>query len=202
MRNKKTEPKTEATVPPLLLSVIEALHEAGAFDAAGKCAHWLDRENGDLLAAWIAKDFGLDGVHLWFSARWKDQGLHPDGEPFYCTCEELEDTARKLDGKGLSHVGHVLRDIADELPSECDGIIEQELPDYFKRYGPAAVKQQKTQLLARWLFERARITGQSRNRLVQRYGLEDWFDTTKQDIVCENGRWRYLPMAVNGGADG
>jgi hypothetical protein len=187
MRNKpKAKPKTE---PPALL-----------LDAGGKCNHWLDRENGDLLAAWIAKDFGLDGVHLWFSARWKDAGPHPDGEPFYRTCEELEDIARKLDAKGLSRVGHVLLEIADDLPSECDEIVEQELPDWWKHTGPDAARQHKTQLLTQWLFARVRITGQSWNRLVRRYGLEDWFDLTQRDVICENGRWRHLPMAQNGGS--
>jgi hypothetical protein len=200
MRNKKTESKTEP--PALLLSLIEALDQAGVFADGGKCAHWLDRENGDLLAAWIAKDFGLDGVRLWFSARWKGEQLHPDGEPYYRTCEELEDIARKLDDKSLSHVGHVLQEIADDLPSECDLIIEQEVEDWYKRAGPDAVRTRKIRLLTRWMFERVRITGRSWNRLVQRYGLEDWFDITKRDLICENGRWRYLPMALNGGANG
>src|SRR5262249_51978204 len=125
MANRKSKPKTEAAVPPLMMSLLEALDEAGAFDDGGKCSHWLERENVDLLAAWIAKDFGLDGVRLWFGQRWKAGELHPNGEPRYRTCEELEDAARKLDQKGLPHVGDVLRDIAESLPSECDGIIEQ-----------------------------------------------------------------------------
>jgi hypothetical protein len=201
MTNKKSKPKTEATVPPLLLSVFEALDQAGAFDQGGTCGHWLENENLDLLAAWIAKDFGLDGVRLWFNQRWKGEELHPDGEPLqYRTCELLEDTARKLDGKGLPHVGDVLRKIAEDLPSECEEIIEKGgEEEYYRRHGPNAAHQRKTHLLITWVMKRIPISGRSWNQIVRRYGLDDgWLDLKGKDLVCEDGRWRYLPMADNG----
>jgi len=199
MTNKKSKPKTEAAVPPLLLAIFEALGEAGAFDDSGKCSHWLEVENLDLLAAWIAKDFGLDGVRVWFGQRWKNEQLDPAGEPLqYRTCEPLEDAARRLDAKGLSHVGHILQEVAEDLPSESDAIIEEELPPYYA----GAIRQRKTHLLITWMMKRIRITGVSWNALVRRYGLDDWLDLKEKDLICETetGRWRHLPMAPNGSA--
>jgi hypothetical protein len=102
-----------------------------------------------------------------------------------------------LDAKGLSHVGDVLRETAEDLPSEVDGIIEQQEASWWTRLGPDAIRRRKVQLLTSWMMGRVRVTGRSWNWLVRRYGLEDWLDTSARDLVCEDGYWRHLPSTQN-----
>jgi hypothetical protein len=67
----------------------------------------------DAFCAFFAKEYGLDALRAELAA-WRKHSFQID-------CREpLDDAARQLGAKHLGHVGAVLREIAEELPSAID----------------------------------------------------------------------------------
>ena len=63
--------------------------------------------------AYFAKEFGLDALRDELTA-WKKNKFE------LTVVEPLVDAARELDVRGLKHVGDVLRELAEDLPSAID----------------------------------------------------------------------------------
>jgi hypothetical protein len=112
------------------------------------------------LAAWVYNDAGAD----WLTAVLRHADLR---------YEVLINNAVELERRHFPHIAAILRKVAKDALSEVDDIIELPTEPYDR--GPEDTDRRRRWLLARWVQDRARITGHSRAELIAFYGIESWF---------------------------
>lgn len=102
------------------------------------------------------------------------------------TCEELEDAARELGKRNLSHIGDVLLEFAKGLPSEVEAEINRPQPEH---YDNKTWADKLSWHINQWLRRRMKISGESWNELVHKHHLEEWTDPIEPDVICRDDRW-------------
>jgi hypothetical protein len=90
--------------------------------------------------------------------------------------ETLIDSAVELEKRHFPHVAAILRKVAEKAKSHVDDIIKRKMEPWHPD-----PERRRQWLMAQWLRDRIKITGQSWDQLVAFYGIESWFEIPATD---------------------